>query len=165
MPRYQPTGNLRAWLVPTVSSIAAPTVAEITAGTDITSFMPRSGLSTPRSFNTTDTSSIQSLDDTAAVGTRGGDVFPLTFYRDNTGASDTAWNTILEDTAWYLVIRDAKSSAAGGSTAAVATSDKVRVYPVSVGAQQPTDPAADAEATFTASLVVTSVPNLHAVVA
>lgn len=167
MSRQQSTGVLRAWFVPSVANKSAPTTTEIGAGTDLTLFMKRDGLTTPKSGNTANIADVSSPFNKTAPGTFGGDAVTLKLYRDSVGGSDTAWTTLVplssaapNGTAGYLVIRRF-----GGASVAIASSQKVEVWPVSVISRE-MDAIAENEAqSFTAMLAVTDEPDDGAVVA
>jgi hypothetical protein len=139
------------WL-DTVASLAAPTVANITAGTllpGVTNF------DTPSSEAEVDTSDIYSIYDTSIVGTSKAGPITLTIKRDDTDESDT-WDLLEFRDTGVLVFSDFGP--------AVATS-KVRVYPVQVGQRRPAGYGRNTVQTFDVSFYVTSDPELDAVVA
>ena len=47
MSRITPDGNTKIHIVDSISSQSAPTLAEITAGTEVTGFLTPTGLDTP----------------------------------------------------------------------------------------------------------------------
>lgn len=127
MARLGSTGNIRVWFVPTLSSMSAPSAAQITAGTDLTPQMRRDGLTTPRSGNTIDASDASSRQGKTAPGNIDPTVLTLRFQRDSVTGTDTAWSTLVEDTAGHIVVRRF-----GGSTVAAAAAQKVETYKGSV---------------------------------
>lgn len=160
MARKQAIGEIRYWFVTTIANIAAPTTAEINAGVDMTPYGLRDGLSTPRGANMVDTSDVSSKDNTQDVGTRDNGPLVYTAHRDSVSGSDVAWNTLLEDAVGYWVVRRF-----GGSAAAIASTNKVEVYPVIVATAAPVDIAENQSQRVLITLGVTRVPNLRAVVA
>lgn len=167
MSRQQSTGVLRLSFVPSVANKSAPTVAELTAGTDLTPYVKRDGLTTPKSGNTISLADVSSPFNKTGAGTYGGDAITLKCYRDSVSGSDTAWSTLVPlsaaaptGTEGFLVVRRF-----GGSGVAFAAADKVEVWPVSVISRE-MDAIAENEAqSFTAMLAVTDEPDDGAVVA
>lgn len=165
MARQQPTGNLRLWFVPAVANTAAPTTAEVNAGTDLTGFLKRDGLKTPKAGQTASAADVQSRFNKTAPGTYGGDPVQIMLYRDDT--ADTAWNTLVppsaatpSGTSGFIVVRRF-----GGSTVALASGHKVEVWPVSMVSAENADIAENENTFFTATLAVTGEPNDRTVVA
>lgn len=165
MARKMPIGNIKVWFLATPpANKAAPTAAEVTAGVDLTPFLQRDGLKTPKKGNTVDIADISDPYNSTAPGTYGGDPITLGLFRDDT--TDTAWTTLLPvsastplGTSGAFVIRRF-----GGSSTAIATSQKVEVWPVSVISAEVDDTGEKATA-FTVTCAVTSPPNDRAVVA
>lgn len=159
MARKQAVGNLRIWFVPTIASTAAPTVAEINAGVDLTGQLRRDGLKRPQDANTVDASDVSSLYNKTATGTYGGTPMELQFYRDDT--TDTAWNTLIpRATSGYFVIRPF-----GGSLAAIASGQKVEVWQVEIASRSMNDIAQDENQRFTIVAPVLATPVDPATVA
>lgn len=159
MARRNSIGEIRLWFVPSIANTAAPTVAEITAGTDLTPQLLRDGLTTPNSGNTIDASDAASRFNKTAPGTRGGDAIGLTLQRDSASGSDTAWTTLVEDTTGNLVVRRF-----GGATTAVAIGNVVEVYSGTV-INREMAPIGDQTQRFNASFSVEAAPVLNATVA
>lgn len=145
-----------AWVL-TITNVSAPTVAELTAGTDISVTLTKDGLNISLSQNYVDNTSLAETFDSQLVGSWGG-TSSLTFRRDN--VTDTAWDTFDWGETGYLVVR--RGEAYDGAWAAA---DKVEVYPAQMGMPVPNATAANAQATATVGMAFTSQPDLHAVVA
>lgn len=118
MARLISNGEVRIWWVDTISDPSAPTVAEITAGTDITGFL--SSLDTPLDGNAVDSSDLSSAFNKTVAGKFGGNV-NAQMYRDDT--ADDAFDLFPRNTTGYLVIRRF-----GGSDVAEAAGDEVDVW-------------------------------------
>src|SRR4051794_8587132 len=110
MSRYQAAGNIRVNFVTPISNQAAPTQAEVRAGVNLSTDMPRDGIKIPQTANTIDISTIDTPVNKTGVGTIGGDAITLTGYRDN--SSETMYNTLVpasstlpNGTQGYLVVR------------------------------------------------------------
>lgn len=157
MPRRQSTGEIRVWLATALANPAAPTVAEVNAATDLTPFMRRDGLSTPKSANTVDNSDASSRQDKTSRGTFSAGPVVYTGYRDST--TDTAWTSLADGTTGFLIVRRF-----GGSAAAPAAGQKVEVWPVEVNSRSMAD-IGDENQRFSATLVVPDVIYEDATVA
>jgi hypothetical protein len=158
MARYAFDAFTRVTWATAIANIAAPTTAELNAGTDLSGFLAKDGLQTPDQQNMVDVAALNSNFDAQAVGTFGGPV-QLKMFRDNDG-TDAAWNLFVYGTAGFVVVRRGIASAT-----AWAVAQKVEVYPAQM--HQPTViPSASNEAVkFMVTLPVTSTPNLKATVA
>lgn len=118
-------GMIRVYHVPTIANKAAPTVAELNAGTRLDTVMTPDGWGVEASTAEVDNSSLSSTYDTRSAGRRsfGGSI---TVKRQ--AGSDAVFSTLVYQATGFLVKRDAK--AAGDAWAA---GDKVEVYPVQYG--------------------------------
>ena len=160
MTRYANDGMITVRHVPSVANKAAPTVAEINAGTDLTPHMTKDGLTVPSGQNMVDDSNLNEVFDAQVVGSYGGPI-SMTMKRNNgAGGTDTAWNLITYGLAGYLVVRRGIASAT-----AFAASQAVEVYPVQYHEPVMMQTATNEQARFTAQAAVTSAPSLKAVVA
>lgn len=157
MARYVHEGNTKVAWVTTISNIAAPTVAELTAGTDLSELLTKDGLSTPGSQNMVDSSTLADTFDAQRVGSWGGGI-SLTGFRD--AASDTFWDLAVYGTEGFLVVRRGIPY----DTAWTAGQD-VEVYPAEMHEPAPNNTAANEEVRSTLAMAVTSQPNKRAVVA
>lgn len=170
MPRGQFRGRGRVVFCPTVADLAAPTIAEITAGTDLTKQMLPDGLDTPLTGNVIDASDASSLFNKQALGSYGGDAVQFQFHLDSRPADNVAWTALSRETAGVLVVsrwgwgQDTDTglgTASGTPTAA----DKCETYPVTVSTRAPSATADGQTNRATASLAVTDEPEQDAVVA
>lgn len=160
MARYANDGMVRVQYTPSVANIAAPTTAEINAGTNLTPRMTKDGLTVPSDQNMVDDGSLAETFDAQVVGTFGGSI-SMTIKRDNaSGGADTEWNLITYGLAGFLVVRRGIASAT-----AFAVSQKVEVYPIQFHEPVMAQTASNEQARFTAAAAVTSQPNLKATVA
>jgi hypothetical protein len=157
MARYTHETMTQVWWVVTIANKAAPTAAEITAGTALGGFIAKDGVAVNYTTNKVDSSTITENFNSQLAGSTGADV-ELTMFRDNT--ADTAWNLWVHGTNGFLVIRRGVASA----TAATAA-QKVEVYPAQQLQPVPDNSAQDAQVRFIAGIAVTSEPNLKATVA
>lgn len=155
MPRLASEGNVKVYWLTTVASMAAPTVANIAAGTNITPFLPTAGVGVDWTQNN---ASIAMLDESftaEAVGTEGATI-ELTFIRDDVDADDDAWNLFTRGANGYLLISRFGTPAAA---------DRVEVYPVQSHRPVPLPPAENEFQQAKVMLAVTDTPELDAVVA
>jgi len=157
MARYANDGMIRWDFVPTVANKAAPTTAELNAGTPLTALTTKDGLTVPANQNMVDTATLAETFDSQVPGSFGGPI-SLTLLRDN--ATDTAWNLIVYNLAGFVVVRRGTLTAT-----AWASTNKVEVYPVQFHEPLPVPTATNEQSKFTAVAAVTSQPNLKAVVA
>jgi hypothetical protein len=149
----------RIRFVPTLTNKAAPTVAQITAGTDITTLVAKDGVNYGTSENKVSTSDIASAFDSETIGSWGASL-QLTFFKDD--ATDTAWDLFVRGLAGFIVI--APFGFKGANNAPLAA-DKVYVFPVVTQQPQLAASAANEHQTFMTSFAVTSPPDYRAVVA
>jgi hypothetical protein len=113
--------NFKAHFVPAIAAIAAPTVAEIAAGTEITPWLPVDGWQPSRTNNKSSTAMMDNAYVSQRMGTFQDDL-ELTFTRDD--ASSTVWDLFDHGTAGFVVVAPFKDE--DGDTAA----DRVEVWPV-----------------------------------
>lgn len=138
------------YFVPTLSTPATPSTAAIVAGTQLDTRMTPSGLDRGAGNDTVDTSKLNSTYTTAAVGRRNFNPTITIVRGDATG--EVAVETALAFKATgFLVIRDNKPSGT-----ALASGDKVDVFPVQIGVQQKAAPAANELQTITYNLTMTA---------
>jgi hypothetical protein len=140
-----------------VANKAAPTVAEITAGTALTTFITKDGIDAPVTANNVDAAFIHETFDSQVTGSWGGEV-TLTMKRDVT--ADTAWNLCVYGTAGFLIIDRFRNSGTLPSAG-----QKVEVWPAQMHQPAVVPPAANTLVTFTEKFAITSQPNLSATVA
>lgn len=122
MARLIPNENTQVFFAPAIADLAAPTVAEIEGGTDLTDFILTMDAST--SGNELPTPTFASLFETSISGTVTSS-FTAEFYRDD--ETDTAWETLPRATDGYFVVSRFGFSGADGAPAA---GDDCEVWPV-----------------------------------
>ena len=152
-------GRVRVSSVPSIASIAAPTVAELNAGTALESLITADGLAgfDPDTADI-DNSALNSTFDTKAAGRAS---FSGTLLRlKKQSGTDTVYNTLVYGYATNIVVRrDVTSSTAW--TAAQA----VEVYPVQCGEVKNLTPESNTVHRYEVPVKVTTQPNLRAAVA
>ncbi len=157
MARYTHEVNTQVWWVVTIANKAAPTAAEISAGTALGGFIAKDGVAVNFTTNKVDSATITENFNSQLAGSTSADV-ELTMFRDNT--ADTAWNLWVQGTNGYVVIRRGVVS-----TVAPTSTQKVEVYPSQMLTPVPDNSAQDAQVRFIAGVAVTSEPNTKATVA
>lgn len=157
MARYANDGMIRVDFTPTLADASAPTVTELDAGTPLSRYITKDGLTVPSNQNMVDDSSLAETFDAQVPGSFGGPV-TLNCKRDND--TDVAWDLIEYGLSGFIVVR--RGQPAGDAWAA---GDKVEVYPVIFHEPVPAQTATNEQARFTAQAAVTSQPELKAVVA
>lgn len=150
-------GTTKVVFAPTIADIAAPTVAELDAGTDWSAFIMKDGLSEPSDQNNTPVASLLDTFNAQVPGSFGGSI-ELTVQRDND--TDVVWDEITYGLEGFLVVRQGPPAGA-----AFASGDLLRVYPVTWHEPVPVAPSGDTPAQFTAMGPVTRQPDLKAVAA
>jgi hypothetical protein len=154
MARWANDGQLRVSVVSSIANIAAPTTAELNAGTLITNFITKDGLTVPADHNYVYNSSLAETYDAQVVGSFGGAI-TMTGIRDN--ATDTFWDLVVYGTNTHLVVRRGTPTAT-----AWGASQKVEVYPIQWHEPLPMQTASNEQGRFTAAAAVRSQPNLKA---
>lgn len=172
MSRYGTSGNLAIRFCPTIGDMEAPTVAEVTAGVDLSMYVTRDGLKTPATANTVDASVIGSAFTPQAPGTYGGDALTLTCHRGSKGSptgDDLAWSTFVRNTPGFMVIArtgwgQSVTTGLGDPENDPTAADRVEVYPVMVASRAMADTAENQTSRFDATLTISADPALDATI-
>jgi hypothetical protein len=145
--------------VPTIANIAAPTTAELNAGTALEALITADGLAgfQPETADV-DNSALNSTFSTVTAGRASFSGTSLKLKKQS--GTDAVYNLLTYGTAGYIVIR--RDVAA---TTAWAASQAVEVYPVIFGEVQNQDPAPNELHKFVTPIKVTAQPNLRATTA
>lgn len=159
MARYANDGMIRVTYAPAVANKAAPTTVELGAGTELSAWITKDGLTVPANQNMVDDSSLAEVFDAQVVGSFGGPI-TMTMKRDGVAASDTAWNLITYGLLGFIVVRRGIAVATAWTAA-----QKAEVFPVMFHEPIPMQTATNEQGRFTATAAVTSQPNLKATVA
>ena len=118
----------RVFVVTTLSSLTAPTAAQINAGVEITSDLPD-----PINFSATtnylDSSDISTAQDKQQVGTTGIENLEFEIWRDKVAASQIAYNALPNGSVRYIV----KFEGGGIAGATPAATDICDVAQITVG--------------------------------
>lgn len=158
MPRIIPNEETKVRFLTTLASATlVPTIAEVNAGVDLTSFVMSINASTRG--NVVQTPSFDTRFETSIAGTVTS-TFEADMYRDDT--ADTAWTTLPRNTQGYFVILRFGGT---GTNGAIAASNKVEVWPVFVVARTATNLTSNTTQTFQVQCSVYKEPNENATVA
>lgn len=152
-------GFIRVAIVTTISAIAAPTVAELNAGTLITSVVTADGLV---GFEATtaevDTTALDSTFDTKGVGR---DSFDGTMLRiKKQDGVDGVFNLLVRGLLTNVVVRRDVLTATAWTVG-----QKVEVYPVVIGRERNLAPEANTVRRYEIPTMIRSAPELRATVA
>ena len=153
MARVIPDGEVRIWFATTVANKAAPTVAEVNAGTDIT---PRlNSLDTPLEGEAVPANDLSSAYNKTVTGRFGGSI-TAEFFRDqaSASASDTFFNLFPRNTSGFIIVRYF-----GGSTVAIAIGHLVSVFPVRTISRSPATLDSGAIQEFAVNMAGTDEPS------
>jgi hypothetical protein len=154
-------GNIKATWVPTISSISAPTVAELTAGSIIVleNTVLDDGLKIDFDEGTVTGNVLASTQDFEGPG-RSKASIELTYFRDSTGSADRMWSVMVRSTVGYLVVRRGVAATTG-----YAIGDKVEVYNATCGERKPQPPERESYDKVMVKLFASGTYNLEATVA
>jgi hypothetical protein len=152
-------GRTRVYSVPTISNIAAPTTAELNAGTDLSSLITADGLvGFQPDTSEVDTTALNSTFNTKLPGRA--DYSGTALRLKKQSGTDTVYNTLINGYATNIVIRrDITSSTAW------AASQAVEVYPGQFGEVKNLDPAPNELHKYEAPFFISPAPNLRATTA
>lgn len=147
------------WFVLSISNIALPTASEINAGTRVSQWMTKDGASgfKPETADAP-TSGKESVFDTATNG-RISFSNPMWRFKRQDGV-DVVYNTLTQDQVGFAVRRNSLVAAA-----AVASAQKLEVYPIICSLRGRVDQDDNQPERFEIPLKITATPNLNAAVA
>lgn len=153
-------GNIRVYSVPSIANIAAPTVTELNAGTDLTPFMTADGLvGFEPDTAAVDNAKLNSTFNTQQPGRASWSGTMLRFVKQT--PTDTIHDTMVRGYATNIVVRR------GGVAWATAwtTGQKVETYPSACGQRRKLAPAANETEKYEVPVFITSQPSEPATVA
>lgn len=142
--------RVKIWFVPTLTDPASPSLAEITAGTELTTFVAKDGFNPGVTNNTMDTAGIDSAFDAVEPGSFGA-ALTLTCFRDDT--TDTAFLTLVRDARGHIVVGN-------DSPTGIAVGDIVDVYQVAMQTPVMQASATNTAQRFNAEAAVHAEPDL-----
>ena len=154
MPSLVYEENTKVVYLPTIAAVdLEPTVAEIAAGTDVTSYITKDGINEGASNNRVASGTIDTAFDAEEPGSYG---FQLSLTAERDDTDDDFFDLFVRGLRGYILISD---------TASVAATEKCRVYPVAAMSPEFPASAANTKKTVTVPFAVTAPPNLRAVIA
>jgi hypothetical protein len=133
MPDIISDGQTKVSWVVTISNTAAPTAAELNAGTGLEGFITPDGLGITTSTDGVDNTSIASTQSTQVAGRRA-DELEVTFKQQ--GQAAAPWTTFASRPNGHLVVRRGVATATAWTAA-----QKVQVFPAQAGDRQMVAPA------------------------
>ncbi|WP_372672972.1 phage tail tube protein [Amycolatopsis kentuckyensis] len=152
-------GNNRVSFVPAIANPAAPTVAELNAGTSLEGLIMGDGLDINTDEDTVTADKLSETTHSESPG-RSKTTIQLTCVRKDVPAQDVAWTTLLRGLTGYLVVRRGVAY-----TTAWTIGQKPEVYPVKFGQRRMLKPEANGVEKFMSQGYNTAAPVLDAVVA
>lgn len=153
MARYVPEGTMEIFYVATATA-AAPTAAELNAGTDLTEFAV-GDLDMPFEGSTADAADLSSRFNKTVPGDYGGQEGSCTFHKDSVQGSDTAWTTMVRDLEGYLAV--APRGLATPGTWAIG--DYVDLWPIQVLSRSLNAQARNQSTRFSVKMAITDEPT------
>lgn len=162
MPRYTPDQLERWTFVPTIAVQAAPTVAEITAGSEITgAIISVSGFKYTGSK--VETPDLLTNFNTSIPGRFSAEDSSIQFYKgDNTGDIEKTIEALLPDSTTGYILRVAPVN---GVKVVIAAAVKAEVWPIKVMSNTTDPPVANEAAKFTVDFAIPKAPTKIATVA
>jgi hypothetical protein len=152
-------GNVKVTYVITLSSITAPTAAQLNAGVDLQTVLTKEGLDIAPEQTAVDNTNLSSTSETERAGTTKYTI-NLTVKRATTSLLDIGYNTLVENQDGYLAVRrnlDHSTAWAAGQAA--------EIYPVQCGVQKDQPPKLNEPQTFMSQLFNHTAPETRATVA
>jgi hypothetical protein len=144
------------WLAAPPANPSAPTVAEITAGIELTAMIPKDGFNPGVSNNRVSGGDLSTKFTDESMGTWSSQL-EITAYLDSVTANNLAYNTLADFATGAIVVTP---------YAARATSVKALVWPdVECGVRVPMQTGENQRQKFTANLAVRAEPKMNATVA
>lgn len=152
-------GNIKLSFVPSIADISAPTVTELSAGTDLECLVTADGFQPTVNEEVVSVAKLCETSNSEAPG-RATHQVTLTLVRQEEEADDIAWTTLKRGVTGFLAVRfgvDHSTEWADG--------DKAIVYPIKCGERRLQAPEANGATLFQVQMYVTAQPDMDAVVA
>lgn len=150
-------GKVRVTFMTACASPAAPTVAELNAGTSLEGFITPDGLNITASTGTVNTSNLGSTFTTGRAGRKSFEI-SVAFHHDS--PTDTPWNLLPYRTSGFLAVRRGIDK-----TTAYASTQKIENYPVETMEPSEAAPQPDGSWDFTVPMILTTDAQTRAVIA
>jgi hypothetical protein len=144
------------WLAASPANAAAPTMAELNAGVDITGFVPKDGFNPGVSNSRVTGGDLAGKFVDEGMGTWSSQL-EITAYLDSVIGSDTAYNTLTDFATGAIVVTPYAVKAAG---------QRAYVWPdVELGVRKPMQTGENTRQKFSVDVAVRKQPNMAALVA
>lgn len=153
MAKIIPNEQTMVRFVTTLSSMTAPSAAQVNAGVDLTPLLI--SITASATGNAVPTPTLDSLFETSIPGTSTAS-FTADFYRDDT--TDLAWTTLPRGTKGYFAIQRWGANA----TRTITTGNKLEVWPVTVTSRAAGPSSSNTALTMTVNCSVPAVPAENA---
>lgn len=152
-------GNVKVTYVITLSSITAPTAAQLNAGVDLQTVLTKEGLDIAPEQTAVDNTNLSSTSETERAGTTKYTI-NLTVKRQTVALADIGYNTLVEGQDGFLCIRRNLPH-----DTVWAAAQLCEVYPVQCGVQKDQPPKLNEPQTFMSQLFNHTAPETRATVA
>jgi hypothetical protein len=156
MAKVAAENKVKVYFLPTAASVSAPTVANITAGTHLTPWMPVDGLDIGTTQNNAELTILDDGTTLQAVGTEVVGPVNMTFTRDSTAGDDDPWVLFVRGLTGFILVSRFGAPVAGS---------RVEVYSIESHDPVNTNPAGDTFQLMTVSCPVNGDSDRKAVVA
>lgn len=147
-------GMVKVSWVPTITVLAAPSIAQLNAGVSLEGRLVPDGLATPTATARVDTSKMNSTYNTNRAGRRTFDGLMVKYVRGTTSDATDVEEALVYQATGYLVIRRNLAS-----TTAWAAAQQVEVYPVECLQPNPDSPAPDTDQVVEVQFAMTGDPK------
>lgn len=152
-------GNVKVTYVLALSSITAPTAAQLNAGVDLQTVLTKEGLDIAPEQTAVDNTNLSSTSETERAGTTKYTI-NLTIKRQTTSLADIGYNTLVEGQDGFLAVRRNLPH-----DTVWAASQLCEIYPVQCGVQKDQPPKLNEPQTFMSQLFNHTAPETRATVA
>ena len=160
-------GRVRVYWLTACSNILLPTVAELNAGTNLTTYIRPDGLDIAMDTGEVDVGNVGSTFTLMRVGRRKPSVSLGCHHDATTGSTDPAWTLLVYRATGFLAVRTGVDTATAWTVGqgAGGTTGSVQIIPLEVGEFNPVKPAPDSAWDFDVPVKVYLDPSWRAVVA
>ena len=160
-------GRVRVYWLTAVANIAAPTVSELNAGTDLTPYITPDGLDIGMTTGSVNVGNVGSTFTLNRVGRRNPTVKLVLHHDATSGSTDPAWNLLVYRTLGFLAVRLGLDKATAWTTGqgGGGANGSLEMYPSECGEYEGVKVAPDTSWDFSVDLNVYLDPNKRSVVA
>lgn len=160
-------GRVRAYWLTACANVLLPTVAELNAGTNLTTYIRPDGLDISMDTGSVDVGNVGSTFTLERVGRRKPTVMLGCHHDASSGSTDPAWNLLIYRAVGFLAVRTGIDTATAWATGqgAGGTTGALQIIPLEVAEFTPTKPAPDTSWDFDVPVKVYQDPGWRAVAA